>query len=298
MPGCLPHGGGAHHCGNAWPAVAARSVPVKPKDSTTGRYACRNVSGVRRRGTRIHALCKFPTCNIGRHNTRQRQQRSTESLYVHRAPVGPEGPSGHTQSPSRLPPGGTEAQAAAAVHLQVEDGGAGALRLLEHQAALLVEHRVHAAQRLLGALRKHTTRWCQPLCVRSQPLSSAVHRRHAHGSAPVSQDGQTRDGLAGSNRQEGPQCGICKFQDLGGERTWISTRYTGSHRRGCEASTVAYSARRQVGMIWPPPRWIASACSTTSLICSGPQRPFCTRNGQGAEVSTASAHLMWCSVRL
>ena len=37
-------------------------------------------------------------------------------------------------------------------HLQVEDGGAGALRLLEHQAALLVEHRVHAAQRLLRAL--------------------------------------------------------------------------------------------------------------------------------------------------
>jgi hypothetical protein len=34
---------GAHHCGNACPAVAARSVPVKPKDSTTGRYACDRV---------------------------------------------------------------------------------------------------------------------------------------------------------------------------------------------------------------------------------------------------------------
>ena len=34
------------HCGNACPDVAARSVPVKPKDSTTGRYAFRLKMGV------------------------------------------------------------------------------------------------------------------------------------------------------------------------------------------------------------------------------------------------------------
>ena len=33
-------------------------------------------------------------------------------------------------------------------------------------------------------------------------------------------------------------------------------------------SSQAYSTRRQVGMIWPPPRWMASACITTSHTCA------------------------------
>jgi hypothetical protein len=34
------------HWGKAWPEVAARRVPVKPKDSMTGRYALRLKMGV------------------------------------------------------------------------------------------------------------------------------------------------------------------------------------------------------------------------------------------------------------
>jgi hypothetical protein len=34
------------HCGKACPDVAARSVPVNPNDSTTGRYAFRLKMGV------------------------------------------------------------------------------------------------------------------------------------------------------------------------------------------------------------------------------------------------------------
>ena len=37
---------GTHSWGKACPLVAARSVEVKPKDSTTGRYAFRLKMGV------------------------------------------------------------------------------------------------------------------------------------------------------------------------------------------------------------------------------------------------------------
>mmetsp|Transcript_867 Transcript_867/g.2318 ORF Transcript_867/g.2318 Transcript_867/m.2318 type:complete len:329 (+) Transcript_867:634-1620(+) len=55
---------------------------------------------------------------------------------------------------------------------------------------------------------------------------------------------------------------------------WISTRYTGSSRRGLAVSSAAYMARRAVGMIWPPPLWMASACSTTSWISKQMPRMF------------------------
>eukprot|EP00967_Tisochrysis_lutea_P046469 scaffold56465_cov35-Tisochrysis_lutea.AAC.2 len=38
----------------------------------------------------------------------------------------------------------------------------------------------------------------------------------------------------------------------------------GSWRRGDAVIIEARKQRRAVGMIWPPPRWIASACRTTS----------------------------------
>ena len=47
---------------------------------------------------------------------------------------------------------------------------------------------------------------------------------------------------------------------------WISTMKTGSIRRGDATIIAARKARRDVGMIWPPPRWIVSAWRTTSCI--------------------------------
>lgn len=52
-------------------------------------------------------------------------------------------------------------QSAKSANLQVEDGGARALQLLEHEAALLVEHTVDAAQRLLRALRHKREKRCR-----------------------------------------------------------------------------------------------------------------------------------------
>jgi hypothetical protein len=124
-------GRSAHHCGNAWPAVAARSVPVKPKDSTTGRYACRIQC--------FEGVCLVPHPGL-EHRTQEAAGRKRCWLTI---------------NPQQPTTGEHEDAGSCWGHLQVEDGGAGALRLLEHQAALLVEHRVHAAQRLLGALHKH-----------------------------------------------------------------------------------------------------------------------------------------------
>mmetsp|Transcript_9127 Transcript_9127/g.19840 ORF Transcript_9127/g.19840 Transcript_9127/m.19840 type:complete len:244 (+) Transcript_9127:329-1060(+) len=47
---------------------------------------------------------------------------------------------------------------------------------------------------------------------------------------------------------------------------WISTMKTGSIRRGEAVIIAARKTRRDVGMTCPPPRWIASACRTTSWI--------------------------------
>mmetsp|Transcript_1738 Transcript_1738/g.6049 ORF Transcript_1738/g.6049 Transcript_1738/m.6049 type:complete len:330 (+) Transcript_1738:455-1444(+) len=60
---------------------------------------------------------------------------------------------------------------------------------------------------------------------------------------------------------------------------WISTRKMGSMMRGCAVSTPAYSTRRHVGMIWPPPRWIASVCSTTSSSSNWMPRMFSSISG-------------------
>ena len=46
--------------------------------------------------------------------------------------------------------------------------------------------------------------------------------------------------------------------------TWISTRYTGSINLGSAVKADAYNTRLAVGIIWPPPLWIASVCRVTS----------------------------------
>ena len=46
--------------------------------------------------------------------------------------------------------------------------------------------------------------------------------------------------------------------------TLISTKYTGSNILGSAVSSQAYKTRLVVGMIWPPPLWMASAWSVTS----------------------------------
>lgn len=46
--------------------------------------------------------------------------------------------------------------------------------------------------------------------------------------------------------------------------TWISHWYTGSISLGPAVNRQAYKHRRVVGIIWPPPRWIASAWRVTS----------------------------------
>mmetsp|Transcript_13005 Transcript_13005/g.39379 ORF Transcript_13005/g.39379 Transcript_13005/m.39379 type:complete len:330 (-) Transcript_13005:1846-2835(-) len=63
------------------------------------------------------------------------------------------------------------------VRLQVKDGGAHALLLLEHQAALLVEHRVHAAQGALRALDLHQVHGL------AQPGVRRQHRGVQHPAA-------------------------------------------------------------------------------------------------------------------
>ena len=56
--------------------------------------------------------------------------------------------------------------------------------------------------------------------------------------------------------------------------TWISTRYTGSMSRGWAVSWQAYRTLRAVGIICPPPRWMASACSVTSWMSKRIARMF------------------------
>ena len=60
---------------------------------------------------------------------------------------------------------------------------------------------------------------------------------------------------------------------------WISTRKTGSSRRGCGGQDGGEETRRAVGMIWPPPRWMASACSTTSCMSMRTSRSVSSQSG-------------------
>mmetsp|Transcript_9199 Transcript_9199/g.28608 ORF Transcript_9199/g.28608 Transcript_9199/m.28608 type:complete len:330 (-) Transcript_9199:1296-2285(-) len=79
---------------------------------------------------------------------------------------------------------------------------------------------------------------------------------------------------------------------------WISTRYTGSMKRGVPVSRPASSTRRQVGMIWPPPRWMASVCSTTSWISNWQPRMFSSASGPSLDAHwNAATHESLISFR-
>lgn len=60
--------------------------------------------------------------------------------------------------------------------------------------------------------------------------------------------------------------------------TWISHKYTGSIKRGEAVIAQAYRQRRVVGMIWPPPLWIASAWRVTSWMLKRTARKFSSAN--------------------
>lgn len=67
-------------------------------------------------------------------------------------------------------------------------------------------------------------------------------------------------------------------EEISQSLTWISHKYTGSIRRGAAVIAHAYKHLRAVGMIWPPPLWIASACNVTSWILKRTARKFSSAN--------------------
>mmetsp|Transcript_12886 Transcript_12886/g.41172 ORF Transcript_12886/g.41172 Transcript_12886/m.41172 type:complete len:247 (+) Transcript_12886:269-1009(+) len=60
---------------------------------------------------------------------------------------------------------------------------------------------------------------------------------------------------------------------------WISHMKTGSCSRGDAVIIEARKQRRAVGMIWPPPRWMVSACSTTSWMWIMTSRHVSSQSG-------------------
>mmetsp|Transcript_13967 Transcript_13967/g.58324 ORF Transcript_13967/g.58324 Transcript_13967/m.58324 type:complete len:312 (-) Transcript_13967:1326-2261(-) len=58
---------------------------------------------------------------------------------------------------------------------------------------------------------------------------------------------------------------------------------------GEPVSRPASSTRRQVGMIWPPPRWMASVCSTTSWISNWQPRMFSSARGPSLDAHWKAA---------
>ena len=70
------------------------------------------------------------------------------------------------------------------------------------------------------------------------------------------------------------------------------TMKNGSMTRGSAAKRAAYSTRRQVGMSWPPPRWMASACSVTSCMLKRTPRMGSSIIGPSfvAQLKAATAH--------
>lgn len=67
--------------------------------------------------------------------------------------------------------------------------------------------------------------------------------------------------------------------------------------RGWAVSTLAYRQRRAVGMIWPPPRWIASACSVTSWTSKRTPRMFSSHSAPctGSGPKPPSSSCPYCS---
>mmetsp|Transcript_20616 Transcript_20616/g.66124 ORF Transcript_20616/g.66124 Transcript_20616/m.66124 type:complete len:217 (-) Transcript_20616:1899-2549(-) len=74
--------------------------------------------------------------------------------------------------------------------------------------------------------------------------------------------------------------------------TWISHRKMGSQMAGSDMSTAAYMQRRAVGMIWPAPRWMASACRVTSASLKAMPRMDSSHTGP-AEVATMKPARTW-----
>ena len=60
--------------------------------------------------------------------------------------------------------------------------------------------------------------------------------------------------------------------------TWISTKYTGSIKDGSAVNIQAYRHLLAVGIIWPPPRWMASACKVTSWMSKRTPRTFSSQS--------------------
>ncbi len=127
--------------------------------------------------------------------------------------------------------------------LHDEHGRSHDMRLLKDMASFSVQHAVDAADHLLWTLREGETR-----------------------------AGERRSGV----KEE-------ESQWRGRGLTWISTRYTGSMSRGSAVSWQAYRTLRAVGMIWPPPRWMASVWRVTSWTSKRTPRMFSSHSTPWAE---------------